>query len=169
MQNNLVAIPSNVKKISISYKKANNQSDTLLLTGAQVVNFDSFDIKRDMQTHTTLAGDVMIAYETIELIQSINFELWGTPVNYGNLASSFANSIANMAAILVFSYDTTFQNTLFREKFILEGTISQMSPPTPQFKGMYNLKGSFLPMKIRHNVNGIDSYTIDQETRKMTK
>jgi hypothetical protein len=167
MHNNLVAVPGNNKKISLKYKGRNGVTEFLFMTGVECVSFDNFSVKRDMQTHTTLAGEYQIAYDTIELIPSIAFELWGTPINYGKLAGSFANNISNIDATLIFSQEITFQNKLEREQFIFEGALVEVSPPKPEFKQMYNLKGSFLPTRITMKVNGIEKFKIDQELKRV--
>jgi hypothetical protein len=167
MYNNLVAVPGNNKRISLKYKGRNGVMKYLFMTGAQCVGFENFAVKRDMQTHTTLAGDVQIAYDTIELIPAIPFKIWGTPVEYGNLAGSFANNISNIDAVLTFAQEVTYKNELSREQFIFEGALVEISPPKPEFKQSYSFEGSFLPTRITMTINGIVQYKIDQELKKV--
>jgi len=167
MHNNLVAVPGNNRKIILKFKGRNGANEILYFEGVQGVSFESFSAKRDMQTHTTLAGEIQLAYDTLEIIPAISFEIWGTPIDYGKMTGYFSNNISNMGATLILSQEVTVKNRLDRELYIFEGAITETSPPKPEFKGMYNLRASFLATKITYKLNDIEQYQINQELKRV--
>ena len=166
MANNL-AIPSNFKRLLIQYKVNGAQQPPLRFEGAQIPSFEQFKIKCDTSSHNTLAGEVYLVYDTIELLKSIDLSVWATPVTYTKLVQNLGNTISNRNVNMLLEDNVSVNTLNYREQYIFSGKLSEVSPPNKEFKGNYAVPIGLIPETISFAINGIETWEWDVQNRKI--
>lgn len=164
---NKLGIPSNFKRLVLQYKVSGSNQAPLTFQGAQIMNFDQFEIPCDTSSHNTVAGEVFLVYDTIELLKAIDFEIWGDPKVFSRLVQNLGNNINNRNVNMVLDDNVAVDSSNFREQYIFSGKLGKVSPPKKEFKGNYGIPVNLIPETITYAVNGIETWEWDITNRKI--